>query len=98
MTFIAALRHDAVTAPWVIDGPINGSIFRTGVKNVRVPTLRKGDIVIRDNFGSHKAPAIRKAITGAGARLVYLPACSSDLKARYGNRLPANGSTGYSPS
>ena len=29
MTFIAALRHDGITAPWVVDGPINGEIFKT---------------------------------------------------------------------
>ena len=79
MTFIAALRHDAITAPWVIDGPINGATFRTYVEQVLVPTLRKGDIVILDNLGSHKAPAIRNAIRAAGARLVFLPAYSPDL-------------------
>lgn len=82
MTFIAALRYDAITAPWVIDGPINGSIFRTYVEEVLAPTLRKGDIVILDNLGSlgsHKAPAIRKAIRAVGARLFFLPAYSPDL-------------------
>ena len=79
MTFIAALRHDGVTAPWVIDGPINGGIFRTYIEEVLVPTLRQGDIVILDNLGSHKAPAIRNAIKAAGARLFFLPAYSPDL-------------------
>ena len=79
MTFIAALRHDAITAPWVIDGPINGNIFRTYVEEVLAPTLRNGDIVILDNLGSHKAPAIRNAIRAAGARLLFLPAYSPDL-------------------
>jgi len=82
MTFIAALRHDAITAPWVIDGPINGSIFRTYVEEVLVPTLRQGDIVILDNLGSHKAPAIRNAIKKAGARLFFRPAYSPDLSMR----------------
>ena len=79
MTFIAALRHDAITAPWVIDGPINGEAFRTYIEQVLVPTLRKDDIVILDNLGSHKAPAIRNAIRAAGARLLFLPAYSPDL-------------------
>ena len=77
--FIAALRHDAITAPWVIDGPINGEIFRTYVENVLVPTLRQGDIVILDNLGSHKAAAVRKAIRAVGAKLFFLPAYSPDL-------------------
>ena len=76
MTFIAALRQDAITAPWVIDGPINGEIFRTYVEQVLAPTLRKDDIVILDNLGSHKAPAVRKAIRAVGAKPFFLPACS----------------------
>ncbi len=27
MTFLAALRHDRIEAPWVLDGPINGESF-----------------------------------------------------------------------
>ena len=45
MTFIAALRHDGITAPWVIDGPINGAIFRAYVEEVLVPSLRPDDIL-----------------------------------------------------
>jgi transposase len=79
MTFVAALRHDGIVAPWVIDGPINGESFRTYVEQVLVPELRPDDIVILDNLGSHKAPAIRRAIRAAGARLLFLPAYSPDL-------------------
>jgi len=79
MTFVAALRHDSIVAPWVIDGPINGEIFKTCVEQVLVPTLRPNDIVILDNLGSHKAPAIRRAIRAAGAKLFFLPAYPPDL-------------------
>jgi transposase len=79
MTFVAALRCDGITAPWVIDGPINGGIFQTYVAEVLAPTLRPDDIAILDNLGSHKAPAIRNAIRAAGARLLFLPAYSPDL-------------------
>mgnify|MGYP002777162564 FL=1 len=79
MTFLAALRHDRIDAPWVFDGPINAEIFRTYVEQVLVPTLHPGDIVILDNLGSHKAPAIRAAIRATGARLWFLPPYSPDL-------------------
>jgi transposase len=62
LTFLAALRHDQITAPWLIDGPINGESFRVYVENVLVPTLRPGDIVIMDNLGSHRGHAVRRAI------------------------------------
>jgi transposase len=79
MTFLAALRHDRITAPWLIEGPINGETFQLYVEKVLVPTLRPGDIVIMDNLGSHKGKAVRRAIRAAGARLFYLPKYSPDL-------------------
>lgn len=79
LTFLAALRHDRVTAPCLIDGPINGECFRTYVDRVLVPTLQPGDIVIMDNLGSHKGHAVRRAIRTAGARLFFLPKYSPDL-------------------
>ena len=85
MTFVGALRHDGIIAPWVIDGPINGESFRTYVEQVLVPELRPNDIVVMDNLGSHKAPAIRQAIRAAGAKLFYLPAYSPDLNPPYGD-------------
>ena len=79
MTFLAALRHDRIDAPWVVDGPINGELFRLYVEKVLVPTLKPGDIVILDNLGSHKSKAARAAIRAAGARLFFLPPYSPDL-------------------
>jgi transposase len=79
LTFIAALRADQVTAPCVFDGPINGRSFLAYVEQILVPTLKPGDLVIMDNLGSHKGPAIRAAIRGAGAKLFFLPPYSPDL-------------------
>jgi putative transposase len=79
MTFLAALRHGRVNAPWLIDGPINGETFRTYVEKVLAPVLRPGDVVIMDNLGSHKSKAVRQAIRAAGAKLFFLPKYSPDL-------------------
>ena len=73
MTFLAALRHDRVEAPWLIDGPINGERFLLYVEEVLAPTLKPGDIVVMDNLGSHKGKAVRRAIRKTGARLFFLP-------------------------
>ena len=78
-TFLAALRHDRIDAPWLFDGPIDGESFRTYVEQVLVPTLHPGDIVIMDNLGSHKAKAVRQLIRAAGAKLFFLPKYSPDL-------------------
>jgi len=78
-TFLAALRHDRITAPVLFDGPINGERFRASVEQALVPTLAPGDIVITDNLGSHKGKPVRQAIRTAGARLLFLPKYSPDL-------------------
>ena len=79
LTFLAALRHDRIEAPCVIDGPINGTIFRAWVEQFLIPTLRPGDVVVLDNLGSHKGAAVRRAIRAAGAHLLFLPPYSPDL-------------------
>jgi transposase len=78
-TFVAALRCGALDAPFVVDCPMNGNIFKTYVEQVLAPTLSQGDIVIMDNLASHKVAGIREAIETAGASLVYLPPYSPDL-------------------
>lgn len=79
LTFLAALRHDRIDAPCVFDGPINGKRFLAYVEQFLIPTLAPGDIVVLDNLGSHKNPAVRKAIRAAGAKLFFLPPYSPDL-------------------
>ena len=79
LTFLAALRHDRIDAPCVLDGPINGLSFTAWVEQCLVPTLKPGDIVIMDNLGSHKGQPVRKAIRSAGAHLLFLPPYSPDL-------------------
>ena len=54
MTFLAALRHDRIDAPWVFDGPINAESFRLYVEEVLVAALKPGDIVVLDNLGSQR--------------------------------------------
>jgi transposase len=78
-TFVAALRRGTLDAPFVVDGPMNGNIFKAYVAQVLAPTLSRGDIVIMDNLASHKVAGIREAIEAVGATLVYLPPYSPDL-------------------
>jgi transposase len=78
-TFVAALRLDAITAPCVLDGPMDGESFRAYIEQFVVPILRPGDIVVMDNLASHKVAGIREAIEAAGAELRYLPPYSPDF-------------------
>ena len=79
MTLVAALRVDGVTAPYVIDGAMDGPAFLAYVEQVLVPTLKKRDIVFMDNVRTHKVAGVREAIEAARAELRYLPAYSPDL-------------------
>lgn len=78
-TFVAALRCNAITAPFVIDEPMNGEIFVVYLERCLVPTLRQHDIVVMDNLSVHKNKNVRRIIEAAGATLIYLPPYSPDL-------------------
>lgn len=78
-TFIAGLRCDGLTAPFVIDRPMNRQIFETYVETQLAPTLNKGDVVILDNLAAHKSPKAEAAIKARGAWLLFLPPYSPDL-------------------
>lgn len=78
-TFVGALRVTDLTAPMVLDGPMDGLAFEAYVKEVLVPTLTPGDIVVMDNLPAHKRVEIRITIEAAGARLLYLPPYSPDF-------------------
>ena len=79
ITFVSALRHDKMTAPMVVDGPIDGELFLAYVGKCLLPTLKPNDIVVMDNLSSHKVPGVAEAIAAAGATLRYLPQYSPDL-------------------
>ena len=78
-TFVGALRLSAMTAPMVLDGPMNGVAFTAYVEQVLAPTLRPGDIVIMDNLPAHKIAAAKIAIEATGASLRFLPPYSPDF-------------------
>jgi hypothetical protein len=77
-TFVGALRTTGMTAPMVLDGPMDGSAFEAYVTQVLVPTLRAGNIVVMDNLAADKRADVGIAIDAADARLLYLPPYSPD--------------------
>lgn len=79
VTFVGGLRRDGLIAPFVIDQPMNGTIFLEYIRQCLVPTLSKGDIVVMDNLSAHKSDEVRESIEQAGAELHYLPPYSPDL-------------------
>ena len=78
-TFTAGLRLNGMTAPMVLDGPMNGDAFLAYIEQFLAPALVKGDVIIMDNLPAHKVTGVRKAIEDVGATLVYLPPYSPDF-------------------
>jgi len=78
-TFIAALRCDGLTAPWVIKGAINRDLFNAYVETQLAPTLKRGEVVILDNLSSHKSACAAEVLKSIGAWFLFLPAYSPDL-------------------
>ena len=78
-TFVGGLRLGGMTAPMVLDGPMDGPAFLAWVEQMLAPTLEPGDIVVLDNLPAHKPDAVRTAIEATGATLRYLPPYSPDL-------------------
>jgi len=78
-TFIAGLRHNGLTAPWVIQGAINRARFELYVETQLAPTLKLGDVVILDNLSSHKSEKAAEVLKDLGAWFLFLPPYSPDL-------------------
>ena len=78
-TLIAALCSGGINCATAVDGAINADIFEAFVRQVLVPQLRDGDVVVMDNLSSHKRQSTRKLIENAGATLLFLPPYSPDL-------------------
>lgn len=78
-TFIAGLRSDRLTAPWVIEGAMRRTAFNTYIETQLAPTLRRGDVVILDNLSVHKSAKAEAAVRARGAWMLFLPQYSPDL-------------------
>jgi transposase len=78
-TLLGVLGLGGIEAPWLIEGALNGELFRLYVSRVLAPTLRAGDILVMDNLPTHKVAGIAESVEARGARLEYLPPYSPDL-------------------
>jgi transposase len=75
-TFICGVRYNGVTAPFVVDGAMDGPHFLAYVEQMLAPTLKKGDIVFMDNVSTHLVDGVEETIEARGASVHYLPAYS----------------------
>jgi transposase len=78
-TFIAGLTQDALIAPWVIEGAMNGAAFDVYIETQLAPALEPGTVVILDNFSTHKSTTAAQALKARGCWFLFLPPYSPDL-------------------
>lgn len=77
---LAGLRCHSLTAPFVVDAPMNRRILLTYAETQPASALEKGDVVSMDNLSAHKSPAAEKAIKAKGVLwFLFLPPYSSGL-------------------
>ena len=78
-TMLSSVKLDGTTACMAIEGGTSSEVFREYVRQILVPSLKAGDVVIVDNLSAHKDRKAKEAIEAAGAQIVFLPAYSPDL-------------------
>jgi transposase len=79
ITLISSIgRERGMGASLVVEGSTNGTVFETYLKDVLLPTLKRGQVVVMDNLSAHKGERVRELIEGSGCELVYLPPYSPD--------------------
>ena len=79
LTMMASIRLDGSTACMALEGTTDTESFRAYVRELLVPTLRPGDLVVMDNLSPHKSDQTLALIVNAGAQVLFLPAYSPDL-------------------
>ncbi len=66
-------------ASLTLDGAADRISFEVYLREVLVPTLVPGQIIILDNLAVHKQAALRQLIHAAGCRVLFLPSYSPDF-------------------
>lgn len=79
VSMIGAIGLEGPVATMAIEGAVDGEVFKVYVREILVPILRKGDMVVMDNLSSHKVAGVREMIEATGAGLLFLPPYSPDL-------------------
>lgn len=79
VSILSALSLEGPLATMYLRGATDGAVFLTYLKEVLVPKLWQGAVVIMDNLRAHKVKGVEELIQAAGARVVYLPPYSPDF-------------------
>ena len=78
-TTLAVIGWNGITAPQVLSGSVNGTVFYGYIEQCVLPTLQSGDLLFMDNLSAHKVAGLEELVCSHGAHLIYLPPYSPDF-------------------
>ncbi len=76
---ISALFGGKFLSPMCFEGTCDTSLFNTWLRQVLIPNLTPGQVLILDNASFHKSAESQKLIEAAGCEILFLPPYSPDL-------------------
>ena len=82
LTVLGALGVGGMLAAMATEAATDGAVFHAFLDRVLLPELRRTKpdaVLVLDNLGAHKTPAVRELLDRSGFAYRYLPAYSPDL-------------------
>ena len=78
-TLLASMGFGGMGPSMVVEGGVDGAVFETYLREVLLPALNEGDVLVMDNLSVHKSERVRELIEREGVEVLYLPPYSPDF-------------------
>jgi len=76
---ISASRDNRLVRPMVFEGHCNRAVVEVYFRDMLLPAIPRGSVIVLDNASFHRSPALRAIVEAAGCSLMFLPTYSPDL-------------------
>ena len=78
-SIISASIGDRLVQPMLFDGHCDSNVVESYFKDMLLPLIPKGSLIVLDNASFHHAPSTQALVEAAGCELMFLPPYSPDL-------------------
>ena len=78
-SIISGLFNGKFFSPMCFEGTCDTRLFNTWLKEMLIPNLIPGQVLILDNASFHKSAESQKLVEDAGCKILFLPPYSPDL-------------------
>ena len=82
LTVLGALGSGGVVAAMAVEAATDGAVFHAWLARILLPKLRRTKpdaVLVLDNLGAHKTPAVRDLLDRSGFAYRHLPSYSPDM-------------------